>query len=84
MTLYDQICASAGRDRMVQNNADTNCEDSGGLGGNASSSQSEERHKNLSLRELLRHLKEGEIAHSWMVSSIAWKKQKWGEQDALP
>ena len=73
--MYDQMCASAGRDRMVQNNEDINCEDSGGLGGNASSSRSEDRHKNLSLRELSRHLKEGEVAHSWMVSRIAWKNK---------
>ena len=76
--LYGQICASAGRDRMAQNNADINCEDSEGMGGNASSSRSEERHNNLSLRELSRHSKEGEIAHSWMVSRIAWKDKNGG------
>ena len=76
MTLHDQICASAGMDRMVQNNADAKCEDSGSLGCKASSGRSEERHKNLSWRELSRHLKEGEIAHSWMVSRIAWKNKK--------
>ena len=76
MTLYDQICASAGIDQMEKINADSNCEDSGRLGCKASSSRSEERRNNLSLRELSRHLKEGEIAHSWMVSKISWKNKK--------
>ena len=74
--MYDQICASAGRDQMVQSNADNNSGESGGLDSKTSSSRTEERNRNLSLQEISRHLEEGVVAQSWMASRLNLKKNE--------